>query len=54
MPGLLDLELTCIERDGSHELLFVFNRFHRNARVASKIRVLATAIAGYGLGICIP
>jgi phosphopantetheinyl transferase len=54
MPGLLELELTCIERDGSHELLFVFNRFHRHARVATKIRVLATAFAGYGIGICIP
>jgi 4'-phosphopantetheinyl transferase EntD len=54
MPGLLDLELICIERDGSQELLFVFNRYHRHARAASKVRVLATAFAGYGLGICIP
>lgn len=54
MPGFLDLALICIEKTGYEELLFIFNRYHRHARLASEIRVLATCFNGYGIGVCIP
>ncbi len=54
MPGFLDLVLICIEKTGCEEQLFIFNRYHRHARLASEIRVLATCFNGYGIGVCIP
>jgi len=54
MPGLLDLVLICIEKTGFEGLLFIFHRYHRHARLASEIRVLATGFKEYALAICIP
>jgi 4'-phosphopantetheinyl transferase EntD len=54
MPGFLDLVLTRIEKTGYETQLFMFNRYHRHARLASEIRVLAAGFEEYGLGICIP